>query len=125
LSTLRVAKTVNVIVGLKENMNYIWLYILIALIAVPVLGAAISRLKLFYRGWTIKGVGRDALAYVEKDKGQIIFGAELSFGTPYKRVITIPKPSAFPGWATSRRDEIISRIKTELPESKYKYEEER
>jgi len=84
------------------------------------------QIDLVRKGWTIKGVGRDQIAYVERNNGQIVFAAEL--GTrPSRRIIQIPATQwndRMPSWAKDRREEIVQRLKQAMPETQYKYEEE-
>ena len=75
------------------------------------------------RGWRIVGVGRDALAYEERHKGRIEFGAELMGTGPVSRLITIPSSdwdASVPAWAKGRKGEIVARIRSEMPEPRYK-----
>lgn len=87
-------------------------------------GYLVGSIMYLRRGWKIVGVGRDALAYVERDKGRIIFGAELMGTGSVSRIITIPVSdwdTSVPAWASGRREEIVARIRSEMPEPRYKY----
>ena len=103
-------------------------YVLISVIAVTVLGFTgimiRNQLVFMRQGWKVIGVGRDAIAYVERGKGRITFSVELMGSGPINRVIIIPGSSwnsAFPAWTHGRRDEILGRLKLELPESRNEY----
>ena len=80
------------------------------------------------RGWRVRHVGRDSLSYDELHDGVwagfAIGGEGLLFGPPHF-VIYFESPEHwrnYPQWARGRRDEIISRIKSELRPPDYEYE---
>jgi len=95
---------------------------------IGVVGIAVrNRIVFIRRGWTIIGVGRDSIAYVERGKGKITFSAELMGRGPINRVIVIPGSSwnsALPQWAHGRRDEILGRLQLVLPPSRNEYKME-
>ena len=85
----------------------------------------IRQFRLRVRGWTVKGHGRDEIAYEEHRKGEIVFSAELMGAGPVARVIRLPErddwDSTVPSWARGRRDEILARIMQTLREPRYSY----
>ena len=88
------------------------------------IGYLVGSIIYLRRGWKIVGMGRDELAYVERDKGRVIFGAELMGTGPVSRIITIPASdwdTSVPAWARGRREEIVARIRSEMPDPRYKY----
>ena len=106
-------------------------YAIAAVCGIPITCAVVKlarrQVQLRQRGWTIIGQGRDQIAYVERNKGKLIFNAELMGTGPVDRVIHIPTSSwntQFPTWAQDRREEIVSRLKMTLPELRHEYREE-
>jgi hypothetical protein len=77
------------------------------------------------RGWRVGHAGRDAMYYEEfREDGwqRMEIDGEMLVGTKANRVIYFDNLQ-IPEWATGRRDEIISRIKSEFHPPKYVYDE--
>lgn len=78
------------------------------------------------RGWRVGHRGRDCMFYEEWREGTwqcIEIDGEMLLGRAH-HIIYFPSPEkwlAYPAWAQYRRDEIISRIKSEFREPDYEY----
>jgi hypothetical protein len=81
------------------------------------------------RGWRMRSVKKGEWAYEEKKAGAWAGIPFIELAEPEKKsphVIGIPRTATwetFPAWASTRRDEIISRIKSELKAPEYLFNE--
>jgi len=78
------------------------------------------------RGWRVRHAGRDAFLYEELRDGAwvaIAVEGEMLVGRPH-HVVFAPAQTwrVYPQWARDRRDEIISRIKSQLRPPDYEYD---
>ena len=94
------------------------------LVVAAIIQAQFRRRRELERGWRVGHVGRDAMYYDELHDGtwrRIEVDGGMLMGKAHHVIYF--SGTEFPDWARERRDEIISRIKSEFRAPGYEYED--